>query len=149
DFATTRPVLLREITGIEPERQGRHVLLDTHAGVRSIQRLALADKGGAVLVALWPAELKSQAEYLYSDGRALAMIDAARARSWTVEPSPHLAFFNSSASQRLYMSPPIASEDYARRWGGADREMIGRHPAAALRTTLRPWLEHRGYLDAA
>ena len=46
DFDSPRPTLLRKVTGIEPELAGVHVLLDEHAGVRSIQRLALAEVGG-------------------------------------------------------------------------------------------------------
>lgn len=112
-FDSPRPRLLREITGIEPEPAGVHVLLDKHIGVRSTQRLALADVGGGIEVAFWPAELKSQAEYLYRDGRGTAMVAAARSRGWDVRASPHLGFFNSRPSQRLYMAPEIDAEVYA------------------------------------
>src|SRR5688572_1783827 len=96
-FESPRPSLLREVSGIEPEPSGGHVLLDEHAGVRSAQRLALSDVGGGIVVALWPAELKPQAQYLYSDGRGRAMVEAARERSWDVWAVPHLAFFTSPA----------------------------------------------------
>lgn len=152
EFSSPRRALLQKVAGIAPEPRGVHVLLDKHAGARSTQRLALSDVGGSVLVALWPAELKAQAEFLYKDGRALKMIGLARARSWEVRPNPHLAFFNSHPSQRLYMTPAISAEEYAQHWERADARMIGRHPPDALKTTLRPWLERRGYLaesDAA
>jgi hypothetical protein len=146
EFASPRRALLREVAGIEPEPLGIHVLLDKHAGARAAQRLALSDVGGSILVALWPAELKSQAEYLYQEGRAVRMIAAARARSWEIQPTPHLAFFNSHPSQRLYMSPDLSPEEYAVRWEGPDRQMIGRHPPEALETVITPWLERSGLL---
>lgn len=146
-FDSPHPDLLREITGIEPEPAGVHVLLDKHLGVQSTQRLAIGDVGGNVIVALWPAEMKSQAEYLYESGRAQAMLSAARDCGWDAEPSPHLAFFNSRPSQRLYMSPDITAEEYARRWSASDAHMIGRHPTEAAREALWPWLKERGYVD--
>ena len=83
-----RSALLREITGIEPERSGLYVLPDAHGG-RSTQRLALSGFGGGLVAALWPAELKSQAEYLYGHALATPLIAAARECGWTAEPSPH------------------------------------------------------------
>jgi hypothetical protein len=71
-FETPLPDLLLQISGIEPEPPGVHVRLDTQSHVRSTQRLALGDVGGSVVVGFWPAELKSQAEYLYAGGRARA-----------------------------------------------------------------------------
>src|SRR4051794_29485220 len=94
EFATPRQLLLREITGITPEEPAGHVLLESF-GVKSTQRLALADVGGTLIAGLWPAELKTQAESLYGSGRATPMIAAARERGWTVEASPHIGFYNS------------------------------------------------------
>lgn len=144
-FDTPRPRLLREITGIEPERDGVHVLLDEHAGVKSTQRLALGDVGGGIVVALWPAELKPQAEYLYTYGRGTAMVVAARERGWYVRPSPHLAFFTSPHTQRLYMAPEVDAEEYARRWEGADGRRIGQYSSEELRQHLWLWLKSRSY----
>lgn len=147
-FDSPRPRLLQEISGIEPEPAGVHVLLDKHLGVRSTQRLALADIGGGIEVALWPGELKSQAEYLYRAGRGKAMVSAARSCGWHVRPSPHLGFFNSRASQRLYMAPEIDAEVYAERWEGADGRQIGQHSPEEVRQNLWPWLKERGYASA-
>jgi hypothetical protein len=146
EFSSPRRALLQEVAGIQTEPRGIHVLLDEHVGARSAQRLALSDVGGSVLAALWPAELKPQAEYLYREGRALEMIAAARARSWEIRPTPHLAFFTAHPSQRLYMNANVSPEEYALRWEGADSGMVGRHPREALETILRPWLERCGYL---
>lgn len=143
-FDTPLPDLLREITGIEPVPTGTHVRLD-EARVRSTQRLALADIGGGIAVALWPAELQAQAEFLYQQGRAGRLIAAARERGWNVKPSPHLAFFNSRHSQRLYMDPDVSAEDYARRWEGPDGRRIGRHSPDEVRLVIWPWLKERGY----
>jgi hypothetical protein len=148
-FETPRPDLLREVSGIEPEAPGTHVLLDGDAHVRSTQRLALADFGGGVVVGLWPAELKSQAEYLYRDGRASAMIAAARERRWTVEGSPQLAFYNSRPAQRLYLRPTVSAEEYVRRWEGGDGRRIGQHSRDEVQRSLWPWLKERGYASAS
>lgn len=127
-----------EITGIEPEPAGAHVLLSKHVGTRSIQRFALAEVSGAVEVALWPGEMKSQARYLYNNGRGAAMVRAARSCDWKVVPSPHLAFFNSHPRQRLYMAPLLDAEVYATRWEGADGEQIGRHARDTVRRVIWP-----------
>jgi hypothetical protein len=146
-FESPRPRLLHEISGIKPEPRGVHVLLEDH-GVRSAQRVALGDIGGAIVVGLWPAELKRQAGYLYSDGRGKAMVAAARQLGWDVRPSPHLAFFNSAPVLRLYMAPDLDAEVYAERWEGADGRLIGQHSAEDVRQQLWPWLKQRGYASA-
>lgn len=144
-FESPRTGLLRQITGIEPEPSGIHVLLDKHAGVRSAQRLALGESGGGIVVGLWPAELKPQAEYLYQSGRGVALVNAARERDWQVSASPHLAFFTSPASRRLYMAPDIDAAVYAERWEGADGRQIGQHTVEELGQDVWPWLVDRGY----
>ena len=146
-WSSPLPDLLREIAGLEPEWNENHVRLDEHLGTRSIQRLAVADAGGSAVVALWPAELKSQALYLYSHGRAHAMLGTAEQRRWRVTPRPHLAFFNSHASQRLYMETDIDTREYIERWEGLDRDMIRRFPPDAL-PEIRAWLKDRGYLSS-
>jgi hypothetical protein len=143
-FKSGRPDLLREISGLQPEPAGVHVLLDK-AGVRSVQRLALADVGGSVVAAFWPAELKSQADYLYQAGRGATMVVAARECGWEVKASPHLAFFNSRPTQRLYMAPDIDAAEYASRWEDPDGRLIGQHPTDEVRRSLWPWLKERGY----
>jgi hypothetical protein len=143
-FTTPRTRLLREITRLAPEPPaGVHALL-APAGIRSTQRLALADIGGGVVAATWPAELKPQAEYLYQAGRAGRMIKAAQERGWSVSPSPHLAFFNSPSTRRLYMKPDVTAEQYVQRWESADRNMIGQHPLAEAEIVWR-WLKRRDY----
>src|SRR3954468_5446398 len=92
-FATPLPDLLREVTGIEPEFsghgiRGHHVLFDD---VQSTQRLAMADVGGGVLAALWPAELKTQSEYLYGNRLAGPMLAAARGRGGAAQGGPQPA----------------------------------------------------------
>jgi len=143
--ASPRPDLLRLATGIEPEPSLDHVRLDRHSDIRSTQRIAVADVGGSVIAGFWPAELKPQAQYLYSRDRGRALIQEARARGWSVTPSPHLAFYTSPPHQRLYMTPDLAAEEYARRWEGPDGDMIGQHEREEVRQTVWPWLKERGY----
>ena len=64
-------LLLREATGIQPERVGLvHVRLDVALGATSLQRAALDIDDQKLTLHLWPGELKPQAEQLYSAGRA-------------------------------------------------------------------------------
>ena len=142
---TPLPELLREVTGLEPELSGSHVRLDTGADVRSTQRLALGDVGGGVVLLTWPAELVPQAHYLYDGKRAPRLLAAARDGAWDVDARPHLAFWNSRASQRLYTNPRIGVEDYVARWAGPDRRRIGQHEAKTVRPGLWPWLLEHGY----
>jgi hypothetical protein len=146
DVSFPEPELLREIAGIEPVVLGTHVMLDVH-GARSTQRLALADVGGRVVAALWPAELKEQAQYLYRRRLATPMIKTARARGWTAEPSPHLAFRNSPHTLRLYMAPAVDAAEYARRWEEEDLDWVGAHSREKVRSRLWPWLQRRGYAE--
>lgn len=143
-FESPRPQLLREITGLEPAPSGVHVMLEDY-GVRSTQRLALSDVGGGIVVGTWPAELKRQADYLYAEGRGRAMVTAAEARRWQVRPTPHLAFFNSAPSQRLYMAPDVDATTYSERWEGTDGRLIGQHSRDELRRSVWPWLKQRDY----
>jgi hypothetical protein len=147
-FETPHIDLLREISGITPEPAGTHVRLDRH-GVRSTQRLALDDVGGSLLAGLWPAELKPQARYLYSHGRARALLAAARALDWSARPSPHLAFYTAHPQRRLYLEAQVEVDEYARRWAGEDGSWIRQYGAAEVRRTLWPWLKRRGYATAA
>src|SRR3954471_10724728 len=147
-FATPLPDLLREVTGIEPEFsghgiRGHHVLFDD---VQSTQRLAMADVGGGVLAALWPAELKTQSEYLYGNRLAGPMLAAARERGWTTESAPQLAFRNAAPARRVYLDRPVTAEEYARRWEGPDWRQVGQHSRDELSRTLWPWLKERGYV---
>jgi hypothetical protein len=143
-YASPLPDLLRETSGVEPVEGGTHVILESF-GVQSTQRLAIGDIGGKVIAALWPAELKDQATYLYGARLGRPMIAAARERGWTAQPSPHLAFRNSSAPVRLYMAPPLDAAEYARRWEERDLEQVGAHSRADVRRNLWPWLKSRGY----
>ena len=142
---TPLPEMLREVTGLEPERSGSHVLLDEGAGVRSTQRLALGDVGGDVVAFTWPAELVPQARYAYDGERAPRLIAAARDGRWEVDMRPHLAFRNSRAAQRFYTNPTIGVDEYVARWTGPDGLRIGQHEAGVIRTGLWPWLLERGY----
>src|SRR5436305_13366287 len=94
-----QPRLLRQISGLRPVEKGTHVWLE---GVRSAQRLALGEVGSTVWLALWPAELKEQAVYLYGHRLARPMIAAALSHGWMSEAVPQLAFRNSGAAHRLY-----------------------------------------------
>lgn len=139
--------LLREVTGLDLEPSG-HALLDTGAGVRSTQRLALGDVGGSVVVLTWPAELQPQAKYLYKSDRARRLLAAAEESDWDVDPRPHLAFWLSSTDERVYLNPTLGLEEYVARWAGPDGEQIGQHDADTIHSDLWPWLLKRGFASA-
>jgi hypothetical protein len=63
-FEEPLPDLLAAVSGIRPAPTGFHVVLEPF-GIRSAQRLALSSVARGVVAALWPGELKAQAEYLY------------------------------------------------------------------------------------
>jgi hypothetical protein len=137
-----------KLPGLNAESGEKHVLL-AGSGVVSTQRLALGDIGGGLIAALWPAELKQQAKYLYAEGRAEALIAAALSAGWTVKGSPHLGFWNSAPQLRLYLDPVDDVGDYVRRWAGVDGHRIGQYQPDEVRRTLWPWLLERGYATAS
>jgi hypothetical protein len=142
------PELLREVTGIDPERDGLHVLLDD-AGIRATQRLALTSLGTGVAVVTWPAELQPQAKYLYDGARAPRLLAAAASGGWIVESRPHLAFWRAHTRQRLYLTPAMSVEEYVQRWAGDDGEHISQHAASTIRSDLWPWLLERGFASTS
>src|SRR5262245_25585848 len=144
-FQSPCRALLREIVGIDPEPDGINVRLDGPTSIQSIQRIALGDVGGDVVVGFWPAELKSQAVFVYAEGRASRMLDTARDLGWEVYASPQLAFYTSPPARRLYMHPAFGVDEYARRWAASDARWIGRHKLENLRTAVWPFLKSGGY----
>jgi hypothetical protein len=145
-FQRPEPGLLRKVSGLAPEPGGLHVLLDGHR-VRSTQRLALSLFRDGLVVALWPAELKPQAEYLYGERLGTPMVARATERGWFTAGSPHLAFRNSAPAQRLYMIPACDAREYARRWEDGDLGRVGQHTRREIEEVLWPWLKSSGYAD--
>lgn len=146
-FEDPQPSLLREVSGLTPEPGGLHIRLDP-LSVRSTQRLALSAYGGGYVVALWPAELKGQAVYLYGNRLATPMIRRARELGWTATAALQFAFRNSAPSQRLYIRPDVDALDYARRWE-EDVSNVGQHSSGELRRRIWPWLKQLGYVADA
>jgi hypothetical protein len=132
-----QPDLLRRISARRPVEKGTHVLLE---GACSTQRLMAGEVGGAVWLALCPAELKEH-------GLARPMISTALSEGWTAAAAPHLAFRNSGAAVRLYMAPEIDPLEYARRWEDGDLSWVGAYRPADVSQTLWPWLTTRGYAN--
>jgi hypothetical protein len=115
-FGAPHPELLADVVRLRPESGGQWVDIEDRAdrpGFRSTQRLWISDVAEGVAVATWPAEKGVQARYLYGRGLGSALVTSATKRGWKVEPSPHIAFFNSHSSSRLYMTcPSIAPLEY-------------------------------------
>jgi hypothetical protein len=145
----SRTDLLSKVAGVQAEPGDEWVRLEGRLGFRSTQRLWIGDVPGGVAVATWPAELARQARYLYGGGFGSALVAAARERGWTVEASPHIAYYTASADRRLYMSPPVAPLEYAACW--EDEDGFGRIGGNCTREyvedELWPWLKQRGFAD--
>jgi len=161
--------LLREATGIEPERVGLvHVRLDKALGALSLQRAALdIDEDDRLTLHMWPGELKPQAEHLYAAGHADRLCELAVRKgraagerepagehgagggshlpAWRVEPQPLLGFRNAPRRTRVYLTCTLDAPTYARRWEGEDWSHVGAHHRDCIRTELWPWLLERGY----
>ena len=123
-FRDPRPGLLGAVTGLAAESDGLSVMLDQYR-IRSIQRIALSGSGDGVLVGLWPAELRPQADFLYGKRLGTLMVARARERGWVADANPHLAFHGAPSNRRLYLRPPIDAAIYAARWQGGDLKHIG------------------------
>ncbi len=142
--------LLREATGLQPERIGlAHVRLDTSLGVVSLQRAALDFDGQELVLHMWPGELKRQAEHLYGAGHAerLAELEV-DSGPWHVEPQPQLGFRNAPARTRVYLTCRLDAPTYIRRWQGEDWAQVGAHNPDTIPTELWPWLLRRRYASA-
>lgn len=144
----TRPDLLQQVTGISPEAAGMHVLLQ-RAGYKSVQRLVLLEVTGGLRAALWPGELQPHAKYLYSDRRAETFVSVAREGGWSVEPNPHIAFFQAPPHQRVYLDPTIGRDQYVQLWQGPGWERIHGYSQQELTESLWPWLKKQGCATAA
>ena len=140
--------LLTDVARVQPESGREWVDLEKRLGFRSTQRLWISDVPDGVLVATWPAELARQARYLYGGGLGSALVAAAIERGWTVEPSPHIAYYSASPGRRLYMRPSVAPLDYVACWENEDGlRRVGNHPREDVEHELWPWLKQRGFAD--
>jgi hypothetical protein len=140
--------LLREATGLQPERIGlAHVRLDTTIGTASLQRAALDLDSHELVLHMWPGELKRQAEHLYGDVHAARLSELPRQAGavWRVEPQPQLGFRNAPARTRVYLTCRLDAATYATRWNGADWERVGAHQPETILSELWPWLLKRRY----
>ncbi|HSZ69202.1 MAG TPA: hypothetical protein VK756_02460 [Solirubrobacteraceae bacterium] len=140
--------LLREATGLQPERIGlAHVRLDTALGTASLQRAALDLDSHELVLHMWPGELKRQAEYLYGDAYAarLAELPLETDAAWRVQPQPQLGFRNAPARTRVYLSCRLDAVTYAARWQGEDWAQVGAHQPDTILPELWPWLLKRRY----
>jgi hypothetical protein len=141
--------LLREATGIVPERAGLvHVRLDTALGVESLQRAALDIEQERLTLHLWPGELKAQAEHLYTGGHAESLCELLGEDgpgAWQVKPQPLLGFRNAPVRTRVYLTCELDPGEYARRWQGEDWKRVGAHHRNHIEPDLWPWLLERGY----
>jgi hypothetical protein len=148
--------LLREASGLEPERIGLvHVRLDTALGAQSLQRAVLEfDEDDRLTLHAWPGELKPQARHLYLTDHAKRLCElptdsaaaaGAHGGEWRVEPQPILGFRNAPSRTRVYLTSRLDARTYAQRWGGEDWSQVGAHSRERVESELWPWLLSRGY----
>jgi hypothetical protein len=146
--------LLREATGInevEPDRRpsiGAVLMLDAAIETKSTQRICLQQQAEGLVLCIWPAELKPQAEALYRTRRAQRLIDlvTGNPEAWRARPNVHLAFRNASVAQRLYLHCHLETAAYIRRWSGTDFAQIRAHHYNDITEDLWPWLRNRQYV---
>jgi hypothetical protein len=117
------------------------VRLDAAVGARTLQRAALEERDGELVLAVWPGELKAEARALYGTARADALLSL---RGWRATPRPHLGFYGASPPQRLYTTPALDLGAYVRGWQ-EDLDRVHAYELAQLRDILWPWLVARGY----
>jgi hypothetical protein len=118
-----------------------HVRLDAAIGTRSLQRAALDERAGELVLAVWPGELKGEARALYGSGRAEALLGL---RDWHLTPRPHLGFYGASPPQRLYTTTALDARAYVRGWQ-EDLDRVHAYELGELRDLLWPWLVGRRY----
>jgi hypothetical protein len=160
--------LLREATGLQPERVGlAHVRLDTALGVISMQRAALDLDGDELILHFWPGELKRQAEHLYGAGHVERLVELQQDErhggnhgasgnggggggggGWHIEPQPQLGFRNAPARTRVYLTSRLDAATYIRRWQGEDWSQVGAHGPDTILPELWPWLLRRRHASA-
>lgn len=144
------PQLLIDVARVQPQPSGEWVHLENRLGFRSTQRLRISALADSVVVTTWPAELARQATYLYRRGLGSALVAAARERGWTVEPSPHIAYYSASPSRRLYMKPLVTPLEYVACWEDEDAlARVGNHTRENVEHELWPWLKQRKFADDA
>jgi hypothetical protein len=108
--------LLTEVARAEPEPGRDWVRLEGPLGFRSTQRLRVSDGADGIAITTWPAELSSQARYLYGGRLGTPLVAAALQCGWTVEATPHIAYHTAAPNRRLYLRPAIAPLEYAALW---------------------------------
>jgi hypothetical protein len=123
------------------------VRLDAAIDTRSLQRAALEERAGELVLAAWPGELKGEARALYGSDRAealLALGGTGGTGDWLLTPRPHLGFYGASPPQRLYTTTPLDAPVYVRGWQ-EDLDRVHAYDLGELRDVLWPWLLGRGY----
>lgn len=140
--------LLAQATRLEVrEAHHLHALLP---GAASVQRVALEARAEALAVALWPGELKPQAQHLYGDMTRVQRLAAlAEEDGWQVRPNPHVSYFKAPAPRRWYLTSALSPSAYLRQWGAEDLPQVGAHGRDELERELWPWLLKRGYGQSA
>lgn len=122
-----------------------HVRLDAAIGTRSLQRAALEEREGELVLAVWPGELKGEARALYGSDRCVALLGLS---DWQLTPRPHLGFYGASPPQRLYTTTSLGARNYVRRWQ-EDLDRVHAYELGELREVLWPWLVGRRYASAS
>ena len=150
-FEERLPAILAEATGLPVSaRRHVHVVLDETIGTRTTQRTGIEIRDGAFELAMWPAELKKQAERFYGDRIARRLVRwVGEHPEWRIAPTPHLGYYHAQRHERVYFSPTIGAPEYARQWEEGDLTRVRNHTLTELRHDLWPWLLRRGYASLA
>jgi O-acetyl-ADP-ribose deacetylase len=118
--------------------------------VTAVERVGMWIDGGDVRLGMWPAELQSQYNRVYSDpAKVEGLIALGDEEGWELNSNFHLGFRFAGPQQRWYPERHLTGRVYVRQW--IDDIRFGR---AGGRTrqhlqdlSFRRWLLDRGYAD--
>lgn len=122
------------------------ISLDAHA--TSIERARLLRDGTDLTLAAWPAELKAQALWLYTQPSRVARLGSLEGE-FELSPNAHLAYRWAAPPQRFWLETPFSVPEYLEFWSSEEGlSRIRQHSADEVRRELWPWLIQHGFASA-
>lgn len=139
--------ILSEVTGKEATQHAARATVRVPAErIKAIQRIDLYAETDQLVLAMWPGELKAQAQHLYgSPERVEALLRVTEMDEWSLKPCFNVAYRNANYHARWYTTPSMDGATYAKGWT-RDLENAGGWRRERLENgELWAWLLDRGY----
>lgn len=111
-------------------------------------RAGLWAEGSEVRLGMWPGEMQSQYNRLYSHHQNVAeLIESAIQRNWKLRPNFHIAYHNAQPTQRWYPTQTLDAPEYLHQWVDdlAFGRARGRSRSQLEDGDFRHWLVGRKY----